>query len=89
MKHHNKADRVYTCGASRGAVMVEYIMVITFFMMVVWYALVGTEPLSQKTGEEGTGLSVDLVRDNPTPYLGLRHALTEKQKTFQDRLYQP
>ena len=74
----------------KGSVMVEYVMVISFFMIVLWYAIVGgTGDVTDPVGAEGTGQAVDRIYDNPPAYQGVAHALREKERTFQSRLYQP
>jgi hypothetical protein len=73
--------------------MVEYMVVVCFFMIVLWFAIVGVEPISENTGTPGTGRPVDrALADNPeyaAPYLGVRHAVREKEQTFRERIALP
>lgn len=70
--------------------MLEYSIVLSFFMIVLWYALVGgSGDVTDRVGGVGTGQAVDRIYDNPPAYQGLVHALREKQSTFQTRLNQP
>lgn len=76
-------------GHQGGSVMVEYIMAISFCMILIWYAIVGPEPITEKSGDPGTGQAVERIYESPPAYLGLRHALRNKEATFHERLYQP
>ncbi|MCG8669822.1 MAG: hypothetical protein MI867_10455 [Pseudomonadales bacterium] len=70
--------------------MVEYVVVLSFFMIMLWYAMVGgSSDWTDPETTEGTGAQVDRTFDNPPAYPGLVNALHDKQESFRSRVYQP
>lgn len=75
---------------SSGSVMVEYMIVVVFLMIMIWYAVVGGSfNWMDPTTHTGTGNQVDRVNSNATPYAGVANTLHDKQESFRSRIYQP